>query len=59
MSKEELEKSLEFVSNERIKLQNENELLKEELKNLKESINNLYHESISLDVINDYEIEEI
>lgn len=59
MTKDELIKALNFVSEERIKLQKENELLKEQLKKLRESINNLYGESTSLDIITNYEIEEI
>lgn len=57
MSKEELQKSLDFVSEEKLKLLKENELLKEELQNLKNDITRVYNTMISLETINKYELE--
>ena len=55
MTYEELRKALDFVSEEKQKLLNENELLKEEIKELRHAINNCYDTMYSLRVISDYE----
>lgn len=59
MTYEELEKALDFVSEEKQKLMNENELLKEELTNLKNDITRVYNTMIALETINKHELEEI
>ena len=60
MTREELEKSLEFVSDEKIKLQNENELLKEHIKMLTDEICGLHNLVIGLHITDDFDdIEEI
>lgn len=57
MNKKELESALQFVCDEREKLQKENELLKEELTNLKNDITRVYNTMISLEIINKQELE--
>lgn len=59
MSYEELEKSLEFVSEERLKLLKQVDLLETELKDLKADIIRLYHTMTALDSINEIENNEI
>lgn len=59
MTKDELIKSLAFVSEEKEKLQKQNELLEEQLKILKEDVTAIYQEMISLDIINKKESEDI
>ena len=59
MSYEELEKSLEFVSEERLKLLKQVDLLETELKDLKADIIRLYHTMMALDSINEIENNEI
>jgi prefoldin subunit 5 len=59
MTYDELEKALDFVSEEKQKLMKENELLKEELTNLKNDITRVYNTMISLETINKHELEEI
>ena len=57
MTREELEKALNFVSDEKLRLLKENELLKEELTNLKNDITRVYNTMISLETINKQELE--
>lgn len=59
MTLEEYQKALEFVCEERERLQNENELLREELTNLKNDIRRVYNTMISLEQINKNELEDI
>lgn len=61
LSKEnnELKKCIDFVNEEREKLQNENDLLREELTNLKNEISRVYNTMISLETINKQELEEV
>lgn len=59
MDLEEYKKALDFVCEEREKLQKENDLLKEELTNLKNDITRVYNTMISLETINKRELEDI
>lgn len=59
MTREELEKSFNFVCDERIRLQKENELLREQLKVLKDDIKIAYCDLMALDLITKKENEEI
>ena len=63
MTYEELEKALEFVSEEKLKLIKKVELLTEELTNLKNDVTRVYNTMISLETINklemDSDIEEL
>ena len=57
MTYEELEKALEFVSEEKQKLLKKNELLETEIKDLKADIIRLYNTMMALDSINEVELE--
>lgn len=59
MTYKELKDSLEFVSNEKIKLLRENELLREELKELVDGINKLFNNVMALETIYRKESEDI
>lgn len=63
MTYEELEKALEFVSEEKLKLIKKVDLLTEELTNLKNDVTRVYNTMISLETINkqemDSDIEEL
>ena len=49
----------ELLKEENTKLKKENDLLKEELKVLKDEITTIYYDMISLDKINDKELNDI
>lgn len=57
MTYEELEKALEFVSEEKLKLIKKVELLTEELTNLKNDVTRVYNTMISLEIINKHEMD--
>ena len=57
MTYEELEKALEFVSEEKLKLIKKVDLLTEELTNLKNDVTRVYNTMISLETINKQEID--